>query len=178
MHIERAHQLWKKHLKSQSNIIDATCGNGHDTLFLAQNTQGKIFVYDIQEKALRSAKNRLLENLDDLQRVTFLKACHSSLDSVPQKLPIDLIVYNLGYLPGADKKVTTKVDTTLLSIQHALDRIEGDGAISITCYPGHSEGEREEKAILSFFEKYDGPRTILYHWWLKRAKSPTLIWVH
>lgn len=178
MYIELAHQYWKKHLKEQSNVIDATCGNGHDTLFLAQNTRGRIFVFDIQEKALTSAKNRLSENLDGLQQVSFLKACHSSFDSVPKELPIHLVIYNLGYLPGGDKNLTTKVDTTLLSIQNALDRIEDDGAISITCYPGHEEGQREEKAVLSFFEKYEGSRSVLYHRRVNRLKSTTLIWVH
>ena len=179
MHREFAHQYWKKHLNTKSNVIDATCGNGHDVLFLSQRTGGQIFVYDIQDKALSTARNRVFENLNERNsRITFFKACHSSFDLIPKKIPIHLIVYNLGYLPGADKNLTTKVKTTLTSIHNALGRITKQGAISITCYPGHEEGAREEKAILSLFEKINDSKSVLYHRWINRPKSPTLIWIH
>ena len=55
-----------------------------------------------------------------------------------------LIVYNLGYLPGSDKLLTTKTSSTLLSVEKALSLIAPNGAISITCYPGHEEGKKEE----------------------------------
>ena len=36
--------LIKEHIKQDSIVIDATCGNGNDTLFLAQVSNGHVLV--------------------------------------------------------------------------------------------------------------------------------------
>ena len=88
------------------------------------------------------------------------------------------MVYNLGFLPQGDITITTKVDSTLKSIENSFDLLSRNGAISITCYPGHLEGEREEKAILEMVSKLDKKDFVVcYHKWINREKSPTLIWI-
>lgn len=173
-HIELAHSYWSSHLKPGNNAIDATCGNGHDSLALAQilGTNGALFCYDIQPQAIQNTR-KLVEKFE---RVQFFSQCHSDFSSLPSQIPIHLIVYNLGYLPGGDKKKTTMTETTLQSIGAAIERIEKEGAISITCYPGHEEGAREEKALLAFLENIAG-FSICYHRWVNRITSPTLIWM-
>lgn len=86
---------------------------------------------------------------------------------------LKLVVYNLGYLPQSDHTITTCVKTTLASVNLASQLVLPGGAISITCYPGHEEGAREEQALLSWVQTLDWK--IFYYVW--RPKSPTLLWL-
>ena len=58
--IDKSHKIWEGVLTPGDHVIDATCGNGHDTLFLAKCVDlergGKVFAFDIQEKALLTTK--------------------------------------------------------------------------------------------------------------------------
>ncbi len=145
---------WKKHVKEGAIIVDATCGNGHDSYFLANEclSSGHLFCIDLQKEAISSTKN-LLSTLCETKRenITLIEGSHASFDA--RLTGCDLFVYNLGYLPGETKHITTMVDTTLESVKNALNRLNKGGLISITCYPGHEEGKREESALLSFFSK-------------------------
>lgn len=168
--IDLAHHFWHLLLKNGDGAIDATCGNGHDTLFLAQICD-RVLSIDIQPKALQNAKKRLEEH--GLDHVTFLLQSHETFP--PTDFPIKLIVYNLGYLPGGDKERTTLVATTLKSVQEALGRIEEGGMVSITSYPGHLEGQREQQALLTFCGSLD-PKifNVCHTSWTNRNKGPSL----
>lgn len=156
-------------------MIDATVGNGHDTLFLAQLLagHGQLIGYDIQPAALEQTQKRL-ETLSPLERgVVILKlASHAHFEAHDVKL----IVYNLGYLPGGDKALTTQTNTTLLSLQNGLSILSQDGAISITCYPGHPEGAKEQEALIAFLQELPSNEwTVCHHVWINRPLSPTWI---
>lgn len=148
-HIPFAHAFWAKVLSPDDFAIDATCGNGHDTVALAKLlTRGKVFAFDLQERAIEKTRQRLIqEGLNE--RATLL---HQSHENFPHILPesIRLIVYNLGYLPGGDKSVTTKTPITLKSLQNALPLLKKGGVVFITLYPGHPEGEIEAAAVLEW----------------------------
>lgn len=154
-HITVGHTCWKRLVKPGDTVIDATCGNGHDTLCLAQlaltSDAGHVFAIDIQPEAIKATQKRLQSHLPEqvYNRVNFLCQGHEQLSMVPQK-SVKLIVYNLGYLPGGDRSKTTKTETTLESISQALGLITSDGFISIACYPGHEEGKKESAAILNY----------------------------
>ncbi len=163
-HLQKAHQFWKKHLKSTDHVIDATCGNGKDTAVLAALVpQGHVYALDIQEEALKKAQKYV-----QASHVTFLHQCHTDL---PQDESVKLIVYNLGYLPGGDKRLTSLTQTTLLSVSKALIMLPAGGALSITCYPGHAEGAKEEQALQEF------SKNLLYQveWTTWNEGSPTLL---
>jgi len=169
--IDLAHHLWKLLIRPGDGAIDATCGNGHDTLFLARICK-EVISLDIQQRAIEMAQMKL-ENLN-LKNVQFHLMSHETFPSV--SFPIRLIVYNLGYLPGGDKNLTTLADTTLKSLQEALILLEPGGMISITCYPGHPEGAREEEALLACTERLEkGNFSVSYHTWKNRDLSPSLI---
>lgn len=87
-----------------------------------------------------------------------------------------LIVYNLGYLPGGDKTITTESSTTLESLQAAFPLIMPGGAISIACYPGHPSGKTEEENVMTFASSLD-PQvwSCCHHRWLNRRNAPSLI---
>ena len=81
-------------------VVDATCGNGRDTLFLAElvGEKGKVFSFDIQAEAL-SKTRRLLEANNLLSRVHLIQSGHEHIqDYVHGK--IAAVMFNLGYLPG------------------------------------------------------------------------------
>jgi hypothetical protein len=179
-HLLKAHSYWKAHLKPGDRAVDATCGNGHDTLVLSQillsDPRSAVFGYDIQSAAIEKTRQLLQTHLSEeqMQQVHLFHQSHAEIEGGS----VQLIVYNLGYLPGGDKTIVTQVETTLKSVEYALSLLETKGALSITCYPGHEEGEREERALLEFFEKMPSSEaSVCYHKWLNRPRSPTLLWV-
>ena len=129
-----------------SICVDATCGNGYDTLFLAQSACKKVFAFDIQEKAITNTKKILQEN-SLLEKCTVILDSHENFNNYIQE-KIMCVVFNLGYLPNANHTITTKKDATLSAILKFLDFLEVGGRIIITVYPGHNEGMAEKKLLL------------------------------
>ncbi|MCH9625366.1 MAG: hypothetical protein S4CHLAM123_05400 [Chlamydiales bacterium] len=176
-HLTLAHSYWSKHIRPGDRVIDATAGNGHDTLYLAQllNGEGELIAYDIQAEAIFQTQNRLLQ-LSAKQRavITLKNQSHTPLEETS----IDLIVYNLGYLPGGDKSLTTCTQSTLKSVQSALKALSKKGALCITCYPGHPEGKNEQKALLDYLESLESNHfEVRFHQWINRPLSPTVLWI-
>jgi 16S rRNA G1207 methylase RsmC len=166
-HLEKAHEFWATHLKPSDWVIDATCGNGKDTAILAQLVpQGHVYSIDIQEDAINKAREAL-----DYLNVSFLRQCHTQL---PHNQKVKLIVYNLGYLPGGDKKITSMASTTLISAEKALNLLTIGGALSITCYPGHPEGAAEQEALQMWSQSLPHD-AYLVEWTVWRERSPTLL---
>lgn len=184
-HLQKAHSLWKEVIQPGDTVIDATCGNGNDTLVLANLTitpfSGAVFAFDIQDSALEATKIKLKENLPAhiYERITFQLECHSNFPSSLMPDSIALIVYNLGYLPGGNKSLTTNLETTLTSIKKALTLMKIDGMISVTCYPGHEEGQKEESALIDFVRHLDPKKyQCEYTSWINRPNSPTLLIIY
>lgn len=173
MFLTFAHQIWKNHLKEGARAIDATCGNGYDTEVLAKLNLSRLYVFDIQKEALENTRNRVGTN----QIISYHLACHSRFESVDAA--VDLIVYNLGYLPGGDKSLTTKLETTLQSFKRGIELLNPEGLISCMCYPGHSEGDREESALLHFSKSLNPKKfQVSHHRALNRSKAPSLLLIH
>lgn len=164
------HSVWKNHLKKGDRAIDATCGNGHDTLFLAAQDLSHLYVFDIQEEALQATQKRV----GFKKNISYHLGCHSLFEGA--RPPVDLIVYNLGYLPGGDKSLTTRVETTLQSVEMGLSLLSPEGLISLTLYPGHPEGKREEEALLSLAQEFS-PKNfqVSHHRILNRSNAPSLL---
>ncbi len=158
--IRLAHQFWKETLSPGDVTIDATCGNGCDTLALAKFLDGKgsISSYDIQKQALDDTDAVLKKSLSDHQR-KIISLRHKSHESFEEK-SAKLIVYNLGYLPGGDKSVTTRAQSTLNRLKSALSIIIPGGAISMLCYVGHDEGKREEAVLRTSIQELDTDRWV------------------
>lgn len=157
----------------EDTVIDATCGNGQDTLFLAKLRPRRLYGLDIQETALDNTRKLLYENNLD---AILLNTCHSRFPDELEPHSVKLIVYNLGYLPGSNKEVTTCRHTTMRSLEQALLLITSGGAVSVTCYPGHPEGAQEEARILDFAAELDKTTWSCCHQrWLNRNKAPNLL---
>lgn len=162
-------------------MIDATCGNGNDTLvlsqFVLQKSGGRVWAFDKQQQAIEKTSALLAAHLssEQLARVSLIRGCHSRLiEEIPPQ-SIQHIVYNLGYLPGGNKAITTKTETTLQSLTNALGLLKPGGSLSVTCYPGHREGKEEQEAVLRFFSSLsNGMWTICRHTWVNRPRAPSL----
>lgn len=131
-------------------VIDATAGNGYDTLFLAQCTgpQGKVYAFDIQSDAINQTAKRLSEAGHD--HGEFFNASHAQmLKLLPPELigEIAAITFNLGYLPGGDKTITTNVDSTQQAIFAAVKLLKPGGILTILAYTGHPGGIEEANAV-------------------------------
>ena len=177
-----AQQAVAQVLRPGDLAIDATAGNGHDTVFLARQVglQGKVYAFDIQPQALRNTAQRLRQH-DVQATVQLIQAGHQQLDQyLPPSLPAPLsaAMFNLGYLPGSDKQVTTGAPGTLEALDKILQRLAPGGIISILAYRGHPGGKAETQAIEDWLdahahelelEVFDSPGPILF---LIRTHAP------
>jgi len=181
-HLDLAHHYWQQNVQIGDRVIDATCGNGHDTLKLCQLTlsidKGKVYAIDIQSQAIESTRIFLGTHLslDLMKRVELQQYCHSSFPDAILPGSIKLIVYNLGYLPGGNKAHTTQLETTLKSLNQAQKLLTQGGIISVTCYPGHPEGAKEQEALVAY-ASHLSPRewSCCQHVWLNRSQAPSLL---
>ena len=178
-HLDLAHTYWKNHLTPSAHVIDATCGNGHDSLFIAQCLNGgSLYCLDIQKTAIESTKN-LLEKKLPAGNSCSIHFFNQSHETFPKEIPpCDLIIYNLGYLPGGNKTQTTGTSSTIQSFHNSIQLIKHKGLISITCYPGHAEGALEQEALLSIARSLS-PQDYLvcHHTFENRKAAPSLLLV-
>jgi hypothetical protein len=172
-HLDLAHSLWKEIVTSDDLVIDCTLGNGYDTQFLVELEPYRIIAIDIQEEALHQAKKRVVSDC-----VEFVLADHADFPEKLEDQSVKLAVYNLGYLPGGNKSMTTTVEKSLASVQKMAKKIFPGGALSITCYPGHEEGVKEESALQEWASLLSPSEWMVsYIRWLNRGKSPSLLWI-
>lgn len=140
-------QFLSAHIKEGGVAVDFTMGNGNDTLFLSKSVgeNGKVYSFDIQEQALVNTKI-LLANNSPYENYSLIFDSHSNAEKyVKEKICAG--VFNLGYLPGGDKSITTKRETTLRAIDFAVNALDSDGIVLIAIYPGHEEGAIEGELI-------------------------------
>lgn len=181
-HLDLAHVYWSTLLKAGDSAIDATCGNGHDTLKIAEilleDPQSHLWIIDLQHEALAATRKQLENRFTpaQLKHVHYQEGSHQAFPSAIEPGTAALIVYNLGYLPGGNKGVTTLSATTIESLKRALILLKPGGAISLTCYPGHPEGKKEEEEICTWSRKLDPKQwSCCKHTWMNRREAPSLI---
>lgn len=150
-----SHQLISSVVKEGDIVVDATAGNGNDTLFMANlvGQNGKVYSFDIQQKAIENTKNKLIQqNL--LDRVELIHDSHENIDKYV-KVGIKGAMFNLGYLPGGNHNIVTKPYSTLSCLKKIVDLLQVGGIITIVIYIGHDGGEEEKEAVLDFVSKLD-----------------------
>ena len=142
-----SHLFIRRFVARGDRVIDATCGNGHDTLLLAElaGPNGRVWAFDIQREALEATAARLAE-AGHGDSVVLVHAGHETM-AEHCRGPVKAAVFNLGYLPGGDRTVVTRPESTLAGLEQALALIAPGGVVIITLYPGH-EGGQQEAALL------------------------------
>lgn len=141
------------HLKEGDVCADFTMGNGHDTAFLSKTVgeRGRVYAFDIQEKAIISTRETLLKEGCPQNYTLICDSHHNAKNYISE--PIMAGMFNLGYMPGSgNKALTTKRETTLPAVAGAMDLLAPGGVLIVAVYPGHEEGFYEGQELLSYFE--------------------------
>lgn len=208
-----AMHLLSRYIYPGEGVVDATAGNGCDTLALAraqsQGNVGNIYSFDVQDQAIENTHKLLLENGfsvicdracgnasdctceeasnhasdnaydgvidsaagDEAPQIHLIKSCHSLLNEyIPEEEMISAVLFNLGYLPGGDKHVTTGGETTCLAVLAALKRIKPQGAVVIVTYGGHEAGAEEKSKLVEMLTAL--PRREYHVSYIKMINQP------
>lgn len=151
--VQWSHVMLGPRLRAGDVVVDATAGNGHDSLFLARAVlpRGHVFVFDLQSAAIESTRLRLADHgYGEDPGLALIHAGHEEMSArIPQEFhgKIKAIMFNLGFLPGGDKAVITRTDTTMMALAQALELLAEDGVLTVVIYPGHEGGHQEGAAI-------------------------------
>jgi predicted methyltransferase len=153
--LDQANDLVRRVLKPGDLAVDATVGNGHDTVFLAEcvGPRGRVIGFDIQRSALEATARRLRE-MGLADRVELVQRGHEQIRGTltalaPAARP-RAVMFNLGYRPGGDHAVLTRPETTIPGVTDALDVVLPGGIVTIVVYPGHAGGQAEADAVLEW----------------------------
>ena len=143
--LEMAHDFLAQVVTREDIVIDATMGNGHDTLFLAKLAK-QVYAFDIQEQALEKTSQRLQEA--GLTNAELILQGHETVDQFVTE--VKAAIFNLGYLPSADKSIITQPQTTLEALDKLCQMLVKGGRIAIMIYYGHEGGDIERDAVMDF----------------------------
>lgn len=152
--VAMSHMLLLPYAREAAVLVDMTCGNGGDTIFLASQMRedAVLYAFDIQERAVEKTRDALAAHGLDGKDVRCLQGSHDELIAAIEE-PVDMVVFNLGYLPSGDHSIYTKSETTLKAVKICLNKIARNGIIMIAAYPGTEAGAQEEKALGEFCRK-------------------------
>ncbi|GFN31077.1 class I SAM-dependent methyltransferase [Paenibacillus xylaniclasticus] len=152
--LSTAHQWVRERVSSGDTVIDATAGNGVDTRFLAElvGRRGTVYAFDIQQSALDATRSRLAAlETEQLPDIRLVLDSHERMGE--HVLPahsgkVAAVMFNLGYLPGADPSVITQPDSSIAALESALSLLRPGGVITCVLYPGHPGGEEEADTVV------------------------------
>ncbi|MFZ5633663.1 MAG: tRNA (mnm(5)s(2)U34)-methyltransferase [Bacillota bacterium] len=177
--VEWARVFIRPALKQGARAVDATAGNGRDTLFMAANVgpRGHVYALDIQDEALLNTKKRLA-GAGLLERVSIFRRGHQDMDQLVKE-QVDAVMFNLGYLPGSDRSVTTRPETTREGIKAALNLLKPGGRLSVVVYTGHPGAGAEAEAVAGLLAglsltEFNVQKMVF---WNSRVHSPELYFV-
>jgi len=153
--VEISHQILGEHIKKGDVVLDATIGNGYDTLFLCETvgSKGKVFGFDILQSAIDQTYQLLNQN-NLLKPALLVKMSHQYIKAVVTER-IHGFIFNLGYLPGGDKSIVTKAESTIPALSDALDLLLPGGIGIVIVYYGHMTGKEEAMAVNDFLKALD-----------------------
>ena len=148
--IQYAQTLLEMSVTEGDIAVDATAGNGHDTLFLANlvGDDGYVYAFDVQKEAVDATLNRLLDHALE-HRALVLRDGHENVAKYITK-PVAAAIFNLGYLPGSDHSIITKPNTTVQAIDSLLKLLKVGGMIVLVVYHGHEGGKNERDEVIRF----------------------------
>ena len=167
----------EKALCPGATAVDATLGNGHDCLWLCSlvGETGRVYGFDIQKEAVDRSRARLAENGVE-SRATLIHDGHQNMLDHVAKESADAVMFNLGWLPGAQHGVTTFTETTLQAVNTALEVLKQDAVLTICVYPGHDEGAREREALVAWAKNLDEKRfDAMIQSYLNQSNDPPLM---
>ncbi|WP_105616091.1 class I SAM-dependent methyltransferase [Vallitalea okinawensis] len=172
------HRIIEDSVREGSIVLDGTVGNGNDTLYLAHRVgkTGKVYGFDIQEQAIECTKEKLIKE-KVVERVELIHDTHTKIQRYVKE-ELDLVIFNLGYLPKSNKKIITKAESTLDAILQSLDLLKNGGILAITSYYGHEGGKEEKDAVEEVVSKLDSKfYNVAKVDFLNRPNNPPIIYM-
>lgn len=168
-------------------LLDATAGNGRDTLFLAQALESLaassdiiVHAFDVQAEAIKKTQKRLEAESLGQRLKTYLESHEHLASFLPEPDAIAIAMFNLGFLPRSNKELITKKASTLLALKSLCglnyadlspnEKLAGaalpeakvllalGGLLAVHCYAGHAGGELETEAVLDFCNQLDSSK--------------------
>ncbi|CAI5471686.1 unnamed protein product [Closterium sp. Yama58-4] len=200
-----AARLWRGVVRRGDTVVDATCGNGYDTMAMAalalapappshgdagstgEEVAGRVVAMDIQEEAVSRTRRLLAAGLSDAQmaHVHTVCACHSTLLQHVAPASARLVVFNLGYLPQAHhapspatgpEGITTQPGSTVAALQAAVAATAVGGVVSVMAYVGHPGGREEYDAVVEVAASLPADSWVCWeHRSINRPLSPRLV---
>ncbi len=171
---EFAMMILRQYISEGDHVLDGTMGNGLDTLELAklagiQQGKGQVYGFDIQQASLDAVSELLKKNGYDYYVV---KDQHRSIENIVPKSEgniylfldshahldqyiegqLSAAIFNLGYLPGGNKEITTEPDSTLMAVKKTTALLKQNGIVVIVLYPGHQKGKAEKIMLMDFMK--------------------------
>lgn len=169
-----AHKIVEKVVVDGDVVVDATLGNGNDSLFLSSLTiNGMVYSFEVQKSAV-DRFNKIIDE-EGIKNIKVINDGHQNMDLYIDK-KVKAIMFNLGYLPGSDKSVTTKSDTTLEAVKKGLKLLVPGGVMTIAVYVGHLEGQREAEDLLKEITELDSKQfSVMNINFINRKNAPFLL---
>lgn len=174
--LRQSHDYVKRVLREGDIAVDATAGNGNDTLMLASiiGDTGKVYSFDIQKAALDNTEKKL-RGCGMLERVMLINDGHQNMDIYVGK-GIKAVTFNLGYLPGGDHSISTTADTTIEAIEKAMTLIADDGIITVVVYYGGDSGFEEKNTLIKYIETIDSKKfTVMKTRFVNQLNCPPIL---
>jgi predicted methyltransferase len=175
-----ARLLIEKTVSHSSYFVDATAGNGHDTLFLARlaGENGHVFAFDVQEQAVQHTADRIGQ-AGFLSRVSLFHAGHEQAQNrIPEYYhgQLNAAIFNLGYLPKSDKSIVTKPSTTIEAIRQLFHMLKPGGLIVLVIYHGHEGGAEERNAVVQYAAQLDQQQAhVMQYGFINQVNTPPFI---
>ena len=150
-----SHRFIRRHLPKSGFAIDATAGNGGDTLMLCEavGESGRVLAFDIQQQAVENTRKLLADN--GWKNGQVVLDSHAAMDQYVAEESADCVVFNLGWLPGGDHNVFTRKESSLAAIEKGLSCLKTGGIMSLCIYYGRNNGYEERDAILDYVRNLD-----------------------
>jgi tRNA A58 N-methylase Trm61 len=174
---DMAHQLLGGVIDAGDLVVDATVGNGADTLFLAEKVgiQGQVIGFDIQQNAI----DMTLYQLRDSQTPLELHCVSHAKMSEMIDRKVKAVMFNLGFLPSGDREIFTQSEDTLIALNAACDLLETGGLVTVICYPGHEGGVQETADVIEWASHLPAEWQVMrYEQIGTESRSPILLAIH
>lgn len=171
-----AKELLASVIESGDIAVDATAGNGHDTLFLSSlvGESGHVYAFDVQKEAIQSTADKL----EQAGLIGKMSLIHDGHENVAKYVPegVSAAIFNLGYLPGSDHEIVTRGTSTIQAIESILKLLKVGGLIVLVVYHGHEGGKEEKDILLSFVQNLPQSYAhVLSYQFLNQQNDPPFI---
>ena len=171
-----AHEVVRGRVHPGDTVVDATLGGGADLVFLSGcvGSAGTVVGFDVQEVALERTRVRWVESGGE-GSVELHAVGHERMGELVSG-EVAAVMFNLGYLPGGDKSVITRTETTLSALEVAVELVRPGGVVTVVCYPGHEGGAEEATAVVEWAASLEQEKfAVMRYGFLNQRNAPPFL---